>query len=183
MKKSEEISLFLVVNVVRFSLFSPVREWCASDHHMPLLCRRFSSVAPDAALPAHLTVCKATAPDGAAVSACLPPHCGLFSADIAAIHREYKQTWKTLDDELAYALWPGDVDAGNIDGSLHRWAKKEVIDNDREDWKRISASMRKQPDALRYDRQTFRTAIWMSAAAVTVLISPATAQRWITRAP
>ncbi len=74
--------------------------------------------------------------------------------DIAAIHREYKQTWKTLDDELAYALWPGDVDAGNIDGSLHRWAKKEVIDNDREDWKRISASMRKQPDALRYDRQT-----------------------------
>ncbi|EFG1192529.1 TPA: 3'-5' exoribonuclease, partial [Escherichia coli] len=26
--------------------------------------------------------------------------------------------------------------------------------NDREDWKRISASMRKQPDALRYDRQT-----------------------------
>ncbi|EMV94517.1 exonuclease, partial [Escherichia coli] len=53
-----------------------------------------------------------------------------------------------------YALWPGDVDAGNIDGSIHRWAKNEVIDNDREDWKRISASMRKQPDALRYDRQT-----------------------------
>ncbi|HAX6902813.1 TPA: exonuclease, partial [Escherichia coli] len=68
--------------------------------------------------------------------------------------REYKQTWKTLDDELAYALWPGDVDAGNIDGSIHRWAKNEVIDNDREDWKRISASMRKQPDALRYSRQT-----------------------------
>ncbi|OSK45354.1 exonuclease, partial [Escherichia coli] len=61
---------------------------------------------------------------------------------------------KRLDDELAYALWPGDVDAGNIDGSIHRWAKNEVIDNDREDWKRISASMRKQPDALRYDRQT-----------------------------
>ncbi|EFG1506735.1 exonuclease, partial [Escherichia coli] len=72
----------------------------------------------------------------------------------AVIRREYKQTWKTLDDELAYALWPGDVDAGNIDGSIHRWAKNEVIDNGREDWKRISASMRKQPDALRYDRQT-----------------------------
>ncbi|EEC7288255.1 exonuclease [Escherichia coli] len=72
----------------------------------------------------------------------------------AAIHREYKQTWKTLDDELAYALWPGDIDAGNIDGSIHRWAKNEVIDNDREDWKRISASMRKQPDALRYNRLT-----------------------------
>ena len=72
----------------------------------------------------------------------------------AAIRREYKQTWKTLDEELAYALWPGDINAGNIDGSIHRWAKNEVIDKDREDWKRISASMRKQPDAVRYDRQT-----------------------------
>ncbi|EIH2142734.1 3'-5' exoribonuclease, partial [Escherichia coli] len=79
---------------------------------------------------------------------------GKISPVIATIHREYKQTWKTLDDELAYALWPGDVDAGNIDGSIHRWAKNEVIDNDREDWKRISASMRKQPEALGYDRQT-----------------------------
>ncbi|EDY3855427.1 hypothetical protein GU979_003750 [Salmonella enterica] len=26
-------------------------------------------------------MCKAIAPDGAAISACLPPHCGLFSAD------------------------------------------------------------------------------------------------------
>ncbi|EEV5807580.1 exonuclease [Escherichia coli] len=79
---------------------------------------------------------------------------GKINPVIAATHREYKQTWKTLDDELAYALWPGDVDAGNIDGSIHRWAKNEVIDNDREDWKRVSASMRKPPDALRYDRQT-----------------------------
>ncbi|EHD2893725.1 3'-5' exoribonuclease [Escherichia coli] len=71
-----------------------------------------------------------------------------------AIRREYKQTWKTLDEELAYALWPGDINAGNIDGSIHRWAKNEVIDKDREDWKRISASMRKQPDAIRYNRQT-----------------------------
>ncbi|MCM4796679.1 hypothetical protein MMS28_28390, partial [Escherichia coli] len=66
----------------------------------------------------------------------------------AVIRREYKQTWKTLDDELACALWPGDVDAGNIDGTIHRWATNEVIDKDREDWKRISASMRKQPEAL-----------------------------------
>ena len=72
----------------------------------------------------------------------------------AAIRREYKQTWKTLDEELAYALWPGDINAGNIDGSIHRWAKNEVIDKDREDWKRISASMRKQPDALHYSCQT-----------------------------
>ncbi|ENB0280827.1 3'-5' exoribonuclease, partial [Escherichia coli] len=62
--------------------------------------------------------------------------------------------WKTLDRELAYYLWPGDADAGNIDGSILRWAKNEVIARDREDWKRISASMRKQPDALRYSRQT-----------------------------
>ncbi|MCZ8631560.1 exonuclease, partial [Escherichia albertii] len=27
----------------------------------------------------------------------------------AVIRREYRQTWKTLDEELAYALWPGDV--------------------------------------------------------------------------
>ncbi|EQA8484591.1 3'-5' exoribonuclease domain-containing protein, partial [Escherichia coli] len=44
--------------------------------------------------------------------------------------------------------------AGNIDGTIHRWATNEVIDKDREDWKRISASMRKQPEALAYDRQT-----------------------------
>ncbi|MEI1618652.1 exonuclease, partial [Escherichia coli] len=79
---------------------------------------------------------------------------GKINPVTTAICREYKQTWKTLDEELAYALWPGDVDTGNIDGSIHRWAKNEVIDKDREDWKRISASMRKQPDAVRYDRQT-----------------------------
>ncbi|ENA6856437.1 exonuclease [Escherichia coli] len=79
---------------------------------------------------------------------------GKINPTTAAIRREYKQTWKTLDEELAYALWPGDINAGNIDGSIHRWAKNEVIDKDREDWKRISASMRKQPDAVRYDRQT-----------------------------
>ncbi len=79
---------------------------------------------------------------------------GKINPATAAIRREYKQTWKTLDEELAYALWPGDINAGNIDSSIHRWAKNEVIDKDREDWKRISASMRKQPDAVRYDRQT-----------------------------
>lgn len=72
----------------------------------------------------------------------------------AAIRREYKQTWKTLDRELACYLWPGDTDPGSIDGNILRWAENEVIAKDREDWKRISASMRKQPDALRYDRQT-----------------------------
>ena len=72
----------------------------------------------------------------------------------AAIRREYKQTWKTLDRELASYLWPGDTDPGSIDGNILRWAENEVIAKDREDWKRISASMRKQPDAIRYNRQT-----------------------------
>ncbi|HGX3002347.1 TPA: hypothetical protein ACNIWQ_005303, partial [Escherichia coli] len=52
-KKSEKVKkfhFFLIVYVVLFSLFSPVREWCTSDHDMPLLCRRFSSVAPWPAL-------------------------------------------------------------------------------------------------------------------------------------
>ena len=40
----------------------------------------------------------------------------------------------------------------NIDGSIHPGQKIEVIDNDREHW--MSASMRKQPDALPMDRQT-----------------------------
>ncbi|MEE7229416.1 3'-5' exoribonuclease [Escherichia coli O6:H10] len=72
----------------------------------------------------------------------------------AAIRREYKQTWKALDRELACYLWPGDMDPGSIDSNILRWAKNEVIAKDREDWKRISASMRKQPDAIRYNRQT-----------------------------
>ncbi|EHK7517863.1 3'-5' exoribonuclease [Escherichia coli] len=72
----------------------------------------------------------------------------------AAIRREYKQTWKALDRELACYLWPGDTDPGSIDGNILRWAENEVIAKDREDWKRISASMRKQPDAIRYNRQT-----------------------------
>ncbi|WP_213046354.1 hypothetical protein, partial [Escherichia coli] len=49
-EKVKKFHFFLVLDVVRFSLFSPVREWCVSDHHMPLLCRRFSSVAPWPAL-------------------------------------------------------------------------------------------------------------------------------------
>ncbi len=56
---------------------------------------------------------------------------GKITPATAAIRREYKQTWKTLDEELAYALWPGDINAGNIDGSIHRWAKNEVINRSR----------------------------------------------------
>ncbi len=58
------------------------------------------------------------------------------------------------------AKWP------EIQAEMRIWKKRRegerketgkytsVVDLDREDWKRISASMRKQPDALRYDRQT-----------------------------
>ncbi|MFJ7174829.1 PD-(D/E)XK nuclease-like domain-containing protein, partial [Citrobacter freundii] len=70
------------------------------------------------------------------------------------IRREYKQTWKTLDEEMAIAFWPGDVEPGKVEGSILRWAKTEIIGKDREDWKRFSAAMRKQKDALRYDCQT-----------------------------
>lgn len=72
----------------------------------------------------------------------------------AAVRREYKQTWKTLDEELAIAFWPGDVNPGKVDGSVLCWAKTEVIGKDREDWKRFSASMRKRPDALYFDLPT-----------------------------
>lgn len=68
--------------------------------------------------------------------------------------RQHKQTWNTLDLELAIAFWPGDVAPGNVDGSVLRWAKSEIIGKDREDWKRFSASMRKQPEALLYDPET-----------------------------
>jgi NACalpha-BTF3-like transcription factor len=55
--------------------------------------------------------------------------------------------WPTLS---GLVMWmPETLTATSIAGQ-----KKEVIDNDREDWKRISASMRKQPDALLYSRQT-----------------------------
>ncbi|MCB8771245.1 3'-5' exoribonuclease, partial [Escherichia coli] len=79
---------------------------------------------------------------------------GKINPVTAAIRREYKQTWKALDRELACYLWPGDMDPGSIDSNILRWAENEVIAKDREDWKRISASMRKQPDAIRYNRQT-----------------------------
>ncbi|ENG56364.1 exonuclease family protein [Escherichia coli p0305293.2] len=45
------------------------------------------------------------------------------------------------------------MDAGNIDGSIHRWAKNEVITTTAKTGS-VSRINRKQPDALRYDRQT-----------------------------
>ncbi|WP_236416518.1 hypothetical protein, partial [Escherichia coli] len=64
--------------MARFRAAATVR--CLKNQACSDRSGRAAPVAPETALPAHLTVCKATAPDGAAVSACLPPHCGLFSA-------------------------------------------------------------------------------------------------------
>lgn len=68
--------------------------------------------------------------------------------------RSYEHTYKTLDLEIAIAFWPGDVNPGNVDGEILRWAKTEVIERDREDWKRFSMAMRTQGNALKYDMNT-----------------------------
>lgn len=72
----------------------------------------------------------------------------------AAVRREYKQTWKTLDLKTAVAFWPGDVIPGSVDGKILRWAKAEVIEKDREDWKRFSAALRTIGNILEYDDET-----------------------------
>ncbi|HHT4823243.1 TPA: hypothetical protein ACTY3W_004489 [Enterobacter roggenkampii] len=70
--------------------------------------------------------------------------------------RTYKHTYQTLDQEVATALWPGDVNPGNVDGEVYRWAKREVIEKDREDWKRISMALRTTEHILKYDPLTIR---------------------------
>lgn len=73
--------------------------------------------------------------------------------------RAYNHTHQTLDQEVAVAFWPGDVDPGNVSGEVLRWAKKEVMDKGREDWKRFSMSMRTQPNSLKYDLLTVRDVV------------------------
>jgi hypothetical protein len=70
--------------------------------------------------------------------------------------RTYKHTYQTLDQEVATALWPGDVNPGNVDGEVYRWAKRDVIEKDREDWKRISMALRTTEHILKYDPLTIR---------------------------
>ncbi|ELE9727915.1 hypothetical protein RM407_001539 [Enterobacter kobei] len=70
--------------------------------------------------------------------------------------RTYKHTYQTLDQEVAIYLWPGDVNPGNIDGEVYRWAKREVIEKDREDWKRFSMALRTTENVLKYDALTIR---------------------------
>lgn len=75
--------------------------------------------------------------------------------------RTYKHTYQTLDQELANAFWPGDVNPGSVDGEIYRWAKKEVIEKDRDDWKRFSAALRTIKSALEYDLLTIRDLVQM----------------------
>ncbi|MFP2485663.1 exodeoxyribonuclease VIII [Enterobacter ludwigii] len=75
--------------------------------------------------------------------------------------RSYKHTYQTLDQELANAFWPGDVNPGNVEGEIYRWAKNEVIAKDRDDWKRFSISMRTTENALKYDLLTIRDVVQM----------------------
>jgi len=75
--------------------------------------------------------------------------------------RSYKHTYQTLDQELANAFWPGDVNPGNVEGEIYRWAKNEVIAKEREDWKRFSISMRTTENVLKYDLLTIRDVVQM----------------------
>lgn len=67
--------------------------------------------------------------------------------------RTYQHTYRTLNKEIAYALWAGDIDPGKTDPSISRWADG-IIANDREDWKRWSAVVTAQEHILAYDRPT-----------------------------
>ncbi|WP_232001848.1 3'-5' exonuclease [Shimwellia blattae] len=63
------------------------------------------------------------------------------------------QNFRSLNIEIACALWPGDLDYHAIDARIINWAKK-IINDDRKDWKRWSAVIHMQADILAYDRQT-----------------------------
>lgn len=67
--------------------------------------------------------------------------------------RSYEHTYRTLNKEIAYALWAGDIDPGKTDPSISRWAD-DVIKKDREDWKRWSAVILPIENILSYDRPT-----------------------------
>ncbi|EMB3086296.1 hypothetical protein REW00_003660 [Klebsiella pneumoniae] len=64
--------------------------------------------------------------------------------------RGYKHTYATLDQEIAVALLPISPDAPVLSGNL-RDAEK-IIADDREDFKRWSASLHATPNILKYDR-------------------------------
>lgn len=67
-----------------------------------------------------------------------------------APQRGYKHTYATLDQEIAVALLPIAPEAPVLSGNL-RDAEK-IIADEREDFKRWSASLRTTPQILKYDR-------------------------------
>lgn len=67
--------------------------------------------------------------------------------------RSYQHTYRTLNKEIAYALWSGDIDPAKTDPSISRWAD-DIIKADREDWKRWSACIVTRENILAYDRPT-----------------------------
>lgn len=64
--------------------------------------------------------------------------------------RGYKHTYATLDQEIATALLPLAPDAPVLSGNL--LDAKKMISDDREDFKRWSASLHTTPQILKYDR-------------------------------
>ena len=67
--------------------------------------------------------------------------------------RTYEHTYRTLNKEIAYALWSGDIDPAKTDPSISRWADG-IIKEDREDWKRWAAVISTQENILSFDRPT-----------------------------
>ncbi|WP_407226418.1 exonuclease family protein [Enterobacter roggenkampii] len=67
--------------------------------------------------------------------------------------RTYEHNYRTLNKEIAYALWSGDVDPAKTDPSISRWADG-IIKDDREDWKRWSACILTRENILTFDRPT-----------------------------
>lgn len=71
-------------------------------------------------------------------------------APVVISKRGYKHTYATLDQEIATALLPLAPDAPVLSGNL--LDAKKMIADDREDFKRWSASLHTTPQILKYDR-------------------------------
>lgn len=67
--------------------------------------------------------------------------------------RSYEHSYRTLNKEIAYALWDGAIHPAKTDPSISRWADG-IIKEDREDWKRWSAVIVTQENILAFDRPT-----------------------------
>ncbi|EHL7666612.1 exodeoxyribonuclease VIII [Salmonella enterica] len=91
--------------------------------------------------------------------------------------RAYKHTHDTLNKEIAYALWAGDVDPAKTEASISRWAAG-IIADDREDWKRWSAVITTQENILEYDRPTIFNLV-RSAPTKDIYHFPDTLKRYV----